>query len=83
MEPLTCAWIFRSTLYIYICMNSYGALNKYYSDAFSVHSIRYSRSWISTPTLRQKLRIGQSSIVAHNSAFGMGLDSKLRARNPI
>ena len=40
------------------------------------------RSWISTPALHKKLRIGQTSTVAYNVALEMGLDPKLNAGDP-
>ena len=52
------------------------------SYAFIILGIHYLISWISTPALRQKLRIGQTSTVDYNSAFGMGLDPKLTAWDP-
>ena len=66
-----------------ICMDIYGAFIRYYPYAFIIYGIHYLISWISTHALRQKLRIGETSTVAHNYAFGMGLDPKLRAHNLI
>ena len=45
-------------------------------------SINHS-SWHPTLALCQKLRLGQTSTVDSNEAFGMGLHSKLKARDPI
>ena len=39
--------------------------------------------WISTPALRQKLRIGQTSTINHIQAFGVGLGSKLGLGTPF
>ena len=49
-----------------ISMHTYGAFIQYYSYAVVMYYIRYKLSWISTPALRQKLRIGQTDAVAHN-----------------
>ena len=54
-------------------MNMYGA----YNICMKIYS------WISTPALRKRPRIWQTSTVDYNWAFWMGLDPKLRARDPI
>ena len=41
----------------------------------------YNLNWISTPALRQRLRIGQTSTIAYDLAFGMRLNPKLTTRD--
>ena len=48
-------------------MNVYRAFINYYSYAFIIYGIHCLISWISTPALRQALRIGRNSNADHDS----------------
>ena len=52
-----------------ISMNIYGAFIKYYSHAFMIYGFHDLISWISTPAVRQKLRIGQPYLICVATAW--------------
>ena len=49
-----------------ICMNTYRAFIEHHSYSFIIYGFHSSVGWISTPALRQKLRIGQTRTIAYN-----------------
>ena len=86
----------HTTAYIYILHQMYNgrymtAMHYLWYSIFdsqtklltNIHDLPKPLSWISTPALRQKLRIGQPYTVAYNQPCRMGLGPIFKARDPI